>query len=470
MPWQQLHRKKILTLLGAVLVIAICVGCVSAEEASVLRAGAKNKTTKSGLDGRYERDRKMNMRPQPSYGQAFANAQLNSVVGINLTQFSPRLGKPIELSLLDAGSPPDVAEWLLSDGDAMIAVGQMQHWIVQLDKELIEATTPSTPSLFALLGQGNYIHAADTCLGLRGPDLAQYVEGEEDEDYDDVPYGTDDDDEDDEENDDDERIMVVHIDGWRSDSSPLAFFQKDDDVVMVFQNYAHPGNPNAKDIVMLRKRLGGEMDSIKWMKEYDAYGARSPVLSDGTVVLCREDQVQLINMDGQEVGKIETQLMAGMVSVDFEDTIWGLQQRVTGMHLLRFSPTGIKLVEIDLPTGKPVQPPVTLLDGRILVATLDRILCVQNRALLWEFPLPAKSEELEWNLGFNGGQDPLVTATVNNKILVKQQGRLWLIDEGPEPVWEIVVPDNEPITSNPVITTDGNVCFACTRKLFCLAP
>jgi hypothetical protein len=186
--------------------------------------------------------------------------------------------------------------------------------------------------------------------------------------------------------------------------------------------------------------------------------------------LWREDHLQLIDVDGHAIRKIDAQLLPGMVSVDFEDTIWGLRQVETGLRLQRFSRDGAKLVEVDLSPGEPVQPPVTLHDGRVLVVTLGRVACVKGGSLLWKLPLLANSRALPDNVGFRGGQDPLVTATANNKILLKQRDRLMLLEDGPEAEWEFVTPDNEPITGNPVISPDGRVCIVCGRRLYFLAP
>lgn len=462
---QQLHRETVLAVLA--LALAVCAGLVCGP-------GSGSPPAEKDRSASHEKDEKMPNLPQPSYVQAFANARLNSVMGGDLGRLSPSAGPPVELALPDIGSAPDTVEWLLSDGDNLIAVGRMQHWRVRLDRKVIEATTPSANSLFALLGGGNYLHAAPSNLVLRGPDVTGFAADDEEE-LDDEPDDIVDDDsgdadnEDDEEDVEDSRIMAVPVEGWRSSSVAWTFFMKDADFIIVFQNYAHQRDPNAKEIVALRKRLDDDRTSVKWMHAFDAYGARSPVRSDGSIVLCREDGVRLLDVDGREVGRIDTPLMAGMVSVDFEDTIWGMEQDATGLRLSSFSAQGERLSQTDLPGGEPVQPPVTLPDGRVVVVTLERLLCIRDGKLLWDLPLPARSEAPEWNLGFTGGQDPLVTATADNKILVKQGHRLWIIEEGPEPVLEFEVPGGEVITSNLVVTPDGRLCFACSRKLFCLS-
>ena len=74
-----------------------------------------------------------------------------------------------------------------------------------------------------------------------------------------------------------------------------------------------------------------------------------------------------------------------------------------------------------------------------------------------------------WAVELPPANDPLATATADGDLLVKAGARLLRIDPRGRTAWELLAPDGQAITSNPVVTANGRVLFATGTTIHCLA-
>jgi hypothetical protein len=405
---------------------------------------------------REKKEKMMNKFSLLPYGQPFSNVQLNSVAFSVLGELKTLAKKVASVSIPNAYSPtykPEI-QWLLASAEhKIIAVGESHYWLIELDKYKSIAFCPIEENiLVSFLQDGRYLYNDGGGLSLRKaePQL-------------DTKSGKD--------------IIDAFVESMDRASVPYALFPMEDEYVILIQNLSQPDDDSFKEAVISRKPYVGQMQSLKWDVRYQQYSARSPFLSDGTLAVFLPDGLRLINLDGKEVGHIKAELMPGMLSADNKDTIWGIKDAPDKMKLLGFSRDGKNVVDVDIPAKGPTQPPVTLEDGRILIVTKTKLVCIKEGKMLWEKVLPVYTRKLDPdeqpdarpNDSFRGGQDPLVTASSNGKILVKHGHTLMMLEDGPKEKWQITAPDNKWITSNAVITADGKVCFACTNEIYCLS-
>ncbi len=365
------------------------------------------------------------------YAQIFANPALNSVAGASLDPaIKPRAGEPITLNLPDS-ELEDQVRWLLAGQDPymLLAVGRLHYWLVDLQLgEAVAFDYVSEHTLFAFLPDGRYAYRPGSILLVRQP----------------VPYDPE---------GEEERGERAVIPTLNHGSECLAFAPVGDEAITALQNFGNPHYPMKRTVAMARKPLSRSRGDMTWSTEIEGRGWRSPVLADGTIALHLQDGVHYISPDGQEAATYPISLVPAHIAADEKNFIWGYQPGDDdGLELLSLSTAGVRSAAVPV-LGEPTQPPIPLPDGSVGVVTGLGVMSVDNGALEWEKALP-------------GGSDLRATGTRDMHLLVKGADMLTLLRKSQHRIWSLRAPEGAHITSNPVVTADGGVCFAAGLKVF----
>ena len=326
---------------------------------------------------------------------------------------------------------PDAILWLLSGPEPhlLLAVGRTYYWLVDLNKgEAIAHAYVNEHTVAAFLPDGRYCYRPGTVLEVRDP----------------IPADPD----------DDFPGQWALLPNFGQPTQCLAFAPVGAEVVLALQNFGNPEKPNAVELRLLRSPLTASMLDIIWELPMEAQGWPSPALSDGTIVLHLGDGLHLINPDGSEGPVIPALLAPRLVSVDAADQIWGFAPGDDdNLELVGLNTRGERLPGVSI-LGEPVQPPMPLPDGSVVVVTGLGVMVAQAGRIIWEKALPG------------GGK--MATGTRDLHLLVKGGDMLTLLRGGPHRVWSVRVPGGEAITANPVVTADGGVHVAAGLKIYSL--
>ena len=385
------------------------------------------------------------MNSLPPYGQPFATPQLSSLSAAKLGNLRGSISRA---GAVDGRLGP--IEWMIAgvDGKWLVGAGPFAHWII--DRARPTATTAidvSGGSFISMVSKDRYIFNSGSSLVVRR--LRPFADWHSD------------------------NAITVRLDKFGGTSIPYGIYTLVDEFTLVSQMIGHPGKPSFRELCVSRKSYEDLRPDMRWSTCLSATSARSPFLSDGTLVLFFPDSLRIIDSEGKETATIKATLKPGMVSVDAHDLIWGYS--ATSPELLAFNRLGKQVAQVPFSGGTPTQPPVALADGRIVAVTADGLECIRDQKSEWQAtfaklpglgpvvqPKPAKRPGID----LSGGQDPLATASVNGKLLVKRGSWLMLFDDGPTPVWIRQVPGGKFITSNVVITSDGAAYFAAGLEYF----
>ncbi len=386
------------------------------------------------------------------YSQPFANVCLNSYVPVAIGNVKARIDQIQKLEFPEPGYLPVQTPWLLAGSHAnkLLALGNGHSWLVDLSIKNLLAHTLTHDHIFgAFLPEDQYVIYAGGAALLKRRAIALPAA--------DPSAGFED-------------VNVSGLSGSSYLHAWIPLFGKE--YLALTQSLAHPHNQNFKLASVSRNAFDKDIDEKDWRLGFPEYGARSPVLPDGTLVVHLTDSLRLVTVDGKEKLKIDEKIIFGMLSTDRHFMIWGLKETATGLNLLGFDGQGNQKVQTAINAENPTQPPVITQDNRILIATQNKVVCVgRDGKLLWEKTIPVAPELDRFidNRSFKGGRSPLITVSKDNKILVKNGTTLHLIEQGPKDTWTLETPDKKPITSNAAITSDGRVCFACHQDVYCLA-
>ena len=178
------------------------------------------------------------------------------------------------------------------------------------------------------------------------------------------------------------------------------------------------------------------------------------MLHDDTIALWQPDAIHPITADGKELAPIKVSLLPRAVSADANDTILGYTRTGTGLDLVTIS-LGTK-ISTTVPIGEPVQPPVPLPNGSIVAVGATKLACVKSCQVAWTYDVP------EGNA--------MVTATLDNRIVLRAGSHLKVLAPDGTLLWTGTVPGNEPITSNPLVMSDGRLCAATKGAIHCFGP
>ncbi len=363
------------------------------------------------------------------YSQLLANPALNSVAAKSLDKgIKPRARPPVELAL-PAPDTEDQVHWLLSGSDPnlLLAVGKLHYWLVDLQLgEAIAVDFVSEHTLFAFLPDGRYVYRPGTVLIVRKP----------------VPHALED--------NRGDRVVVPKL----GDSSQfLAFAPQDGQVISALQNFGNRSHPSRLVVSVARKPLSRSRGDMSWMLEHESQGWRSPVLNDGTLALHLQDGLHFITPGGTEASHLAISLLPELISADSLNRIWGFQPgEDNGVELVCVTTQGERFPGTPI-LGEPTQPPIPLSDGTVAVVTGLGVMVVEKEKLVWEKALP-------------GGEQMMATGTNDLNLLVKGGDMLTLLKGSPHRIWSVRAPGGEPISSNPVVTSDGGVCFAAGLRIF----
>jgi outer membrane protein assembly factor BamB len=172
-------------------------------------------------------------------------------------------------------------------------------------------------------------------------------------------------------------------------------------------------------------------------------------------VLYLPNSLRLLDLsNGAETGRIEIALVRDLVSVDAADRIWGFAERDGKLGLCGVFLDG-KSERFALSSNAlPSQPPIAMPDGRIAIAR-------KNGLEVWS------RGQVIWTKTF-GCDNLFVIGTPRGELLARVGGSIVLFDLEGKEKWSVTSPDSQAITSNPVITSEGQVCFATGSRLQCI--
>lgn len=199
----------------------------------------------------------------------------------------------------------------------------------------------------------------------------------------------------------------------------------------------------------------------KWSTGHAGCSAWAPFLRDGTAVLPCGTAVRWIAPGGNKAGAVPARLGGNLVSVDLDDGVLGFEWVEADVRLVRL--TAGERTEVRLGPRRPVQPPMVLPGGRVVVICEAEVLSVRGQAVEWTAPLTesfhSRSDWDRWPVG---------TGAPDGTVLIKHGPRVRAFDSGGNVVWETRV--DAPIESNPLLTSDGGVCVATAAAVHCALP
>lgn len=361
------------------------------------------------------------------YPQPYAGPSLSSVAAASL---APGL-KPAVRKVLTLPEPevPDAIRWLLSGPEPhfLLAVGSQHAWLVDLVAGTVKATHAQTGlPLCAFLPDGRYVHRPGTLLMRRSVTAPSADRGE-----------------------------IVTVENLGADGVINAFYPMQDDFIVLVQKVGHDDDQDFLMARATRKPYSRALSDVAWRLSYGERTFLSPVLSDGTLVLSFADRLLIASPAGKEVIVLKVALLPNLVSVDDKNRIWGFfHEEDESLSLVGYTVRGELVAKATGLSGKPVQPPVPLRDGRVVVVTSVGVMLVDEN-------------KVAWDRGFPGGVVQ-VTATWDSTFLVRHKDSLALMGPTRSRLWSLRLPDRRDITSNPVITSDGGVCVAAGLEVYCL--
>lgn len=378
------------------------------------------------------------------YAQPFASARLSSFVPVRVAVSSrPKATRCADMG--EAAPPSGEVGWLLSGEDPrrFVAVALSGHWIVNASvAKPLGSLESNSADLVTFLAGGRYAFPMRYRLVVREPKPL-------------VDAATD-------------GFQESYVEGMDIGHPMLALSLDGNDLVTLVQRWGNMGNPNFREVLLTRRPRGMPITLAAWTVRYPGVSARSPVLSNGTIAVWLEDGLRLVSIDGKELA-VKAALLPGLVSVDGADRIWGFTASGGPVRLVAFDARGEAKADVPLASSRPVQPPVLLADGSMLVVTAQELVWVKDGKVQRERRLApnAAAGPLEETtpVVWMPGQDPLATATQDG-ILLKHGSVLSFFGAGPDPVWELAMPDGKRITSNVLVTSDGGVYVAAGREIF----
>lgn len=211
----------------------------------------------------------------------------------------------------------------------------------------------------------------------------------------------------------------------------------------------------------------------------------SPFLANREVVVNHGDLLRWMRPTGKDVAVFSEAVIPGSAVADEQNTIVAFAEGSDGYDLLWVNLAARKTDRTRLPdVGAPVQPPVVL-PNRIAVVFEDRVVSLSGRSLAWTAPLdPTRTKGSlasggsgrRANLEGSGTGDwefpqtgaPMATATRDGRLVIRFKNYLSVI--GPNGEIERAIEFPSPVTSNPIVLSNGGIC-ACTSSLLkCALP
>lgn len=228
----------------------------------------------------------------------------------------------------------------------------------------------------------------------------------------------------------------------------------EDFFVAGIRDFGNPENPSPS--FSLLKKYNGELMSI-WELEFPGLVAKPPMSKDGDFVIASEGIISIIGNDGSIKNEIKDEFSPLCCSIGEDKLIYLIYSAGKEYFVRALDFAGNAQWECETSIEKPNQPPIVSNESMVYIIGSSKVEALAYGDKLWEFPLEANEEASQ-----------VATVTNDGMLLVSDGNRVICLNKSGKAVWIYKSKQDETFMTQPIVDPNGKVLVVSDKNIVSL--